>query len=453
MNLVRRHIDPLNHVAYSFTGDPRLQHWAVIYDNAIRALAHLRTGEPEKARRTIDYFIVNQAIRKTGYVLRAGKRVARPGWIVNIIDGAHRRPGHRGVERTAHTGPNAYLGIAAAHLYAETRVPRYLSFARERWELIQDLQNEIPGDPNHGGVRMGPLGAAQGTAQFLDEDPQNPSYYEFYNGEHAADFRSFSLLMAEVDPAGRARYRRAADLIESWDRKIWDPRRRLFFIGTTERGYHDANIDEWVAPGIIPMRPLDTNALKISSYGADGLEKAFGRGTAQALRQAIDDNFRVTVDVGGHEAIGYDFVTHEDRARLVVYEETGPRGFVKIRRGRGRGPLLSDEWSTWVALADLRLAADYQKAGNQGLARRHLAAYRANAVENALLTAIRTETGEVAYPYAHPLPYALNKPVGFGWNTHHKPFALIGTCARVLGLLRFDPFLPRGGAFATRVRV
>jgi hypothetical protein len=201
------------------------------------------------------------------------------------------------------------------------------------------------------------------------------------------------------------------------------------------------------------MRPFDTNALKISSYGVDGLEKTFGRGTAQALRRAIDDNFRVTVAIDGREAVGYDFVTHEDRARLVVYEETGPRGLVKIRRGRGRGALLSDEWSTWVALADLRLAADYRKAGNHALARERLAAYRANAVDNALVTAIRTDAGEVAYPYAHPLPYALNKPVGFGWNTHHKPFALIGACARVLGLLRFDPFLPRGGAFATRVKV
>jgi hypothetical protein len=62
-------------------------------------------------------------------------------------------------------------------------------------------------------------------------------------------------------------------------------------------------------------------------------------------------------------------------------------------------------------------------------------------------SARRTENGLV-YPYAHPLPYSLNKPVGFGWNTHHVPFALIGGMARLLGLVRFDPFLLDGGTYA-----
>lgn len=452
MRLVGRHIDPRNHIAYSFTGDSRLRHWAVVYDNAIRALAHLRTGETAKARRTIDYFIGNDSIRKTGYVMRNGRRRARPGWIVNIVDGASTRAGGRGVELVAHTGPNAYLGIAAAHLYVATGASRYLRFARERWELLQELQNDRPGDPNYGGIRMGPLGGPNSRGQHLEEDPAKPTFYEFYNGEHAADFRSFSNLMAAVDPAGRGRYRGAADLVVHWDRVIWDARRRLFAIGTTERGYHDTNIGEWVNPGVIPMYPLDTNALKISSYGIEGLE-AFGPDTADALRRSIDDNFRVDIPVGGRIARGYDFVTHEDRARLIFYEERGPRGRTKVNVGRGREPLLSDEWSTWVALADLRMAADHLKRGNRAAAERRLEAYRANALDNALMTAIETEDGDVAYPYAHPLPYALNKPVGFGWNTHHQPFALIGACARVLGLARFDPFLPRGGAFSTVIKI
>jgi hypothetical protein len=450
--MVGRHIDPLNHIAYSFTADRRLEHWAVSYDNAIRALAHLCTGEVDKARRTLDYFINNHAIRRVGYILRDGRRLARPGWIVNIVDGAHRRPGHRGVEKTAHTGPNAYLGLAAAHLFTETREPRYLEFARERWSLLKDLQNETAGDPNFGGVRMGPLGPAGSEAQNLEEDARNPSYYEFYNGEHAADFRGLSLLMADVDPANRARYERAAELITVWDRVIWDQDRHLFYIGTTERRYKDNNIGRWVEPGVIPMTPLDTNALKISSYGIDGLE-IFGAGTAEALRQAIEDQFRVKVSVNSHHAVGYDFVSHEDRARLVVYEERGPKGFTKVKVGRGREPLLSDEWSTWVALADLRMAADYLAKGETAKAEERIAAYRANACDSALSTAISTEAGDVAYPYAHPLPYALNKPVGFGWNTHHQPFALIGACARILGLSRFDPFLPRGGTFSTKIKV
>lgn len=326
MSQVGRHINPRNHIAASFTGDSRLQNWAVIYDNAIRAMAHLCVGEMSKARRTVDYFINSKAIR-------------RNGWIMNIVHAATSRVGGWGLERTTHTGPNAYVGMAAAHLYTATREARYLAFARERWELIKTLQNEIPGDPNIGGVRMGPRATGPSVAQHLDEDRRNPTFYEFYNGEHAADFRGFSLLMAEVDPPRRARYRAAAALLVEWDKKIWDPRRRLFAIGTTEKRYYDANIGRWVNPGVIPMHPLDTNALKISSYGLDGLE-AFGKGTGEALRRSIEENYRVTVSIGGVKVSGYDFVSHEDRARLIFYEERGAHGRTKVRLGRGRGPLL-----------------------------------------------------------------------------------------------------------------
>lgn len=446
---IQSNINPDTRLAYSFTGDKRLQYWSVVYDNCIRALAHLRTGRPDLAKKTIDYFIENTAIQKIGWVNKNGRLRRRPGWIVNIVDASEDRAGGRGIEHIAHTGPNVYLGITGIHIYHQTGDKKYLEFARKQWDLIKDLQNERPDDPNYGGVRMGPMGNPENSReQKLDFKPGNPSFYQFYNGEHAADFKGFSDLMAQLDPERAERYTHASKLIEIWDHKIYDADKHLFFIGTTEKRYYDPNIGQWIEVGVIPMYPLDTSSLKLSAYGVDGLEQ-FEPGAAVKIRQAIDRHFKVTIDIKGADGkpvqvTGYDFVGSEDRARLIRLIEMGPYGDKKIRKGIGRKPLLTDEWSNWVALADLRLADDFAKKGDRRNETIYLNSYYENAVVNGLKTAVKVPGG-VAYPYSHPLPDSLNQPVGFGWNTHHVPYATIGGAARLLGLLRFDPFRVNGG--------
>lgn len=447
-------LNPGTHLANSFTGDSRLRYWSVVYDNAMRIIAHAQIGQVDVARKAMDYFLENPGIRMTGYVVRDGRRIAVPGWIINIVDASEKRFGGRGVEHIAHVGPNAYLGLAAIHLYRRTNDPAYLAFARDRWKLLKTLQNEDPSDPNYGGIRMGPLGSSDNPyIQKLEFKKENPSFYHFYNGEHAADFKALSDLMAKIDPAGAVRYANASRLIEVWDRNIYDADKHLFYIGTTEKRYFDNNIGRWIEPGIIPMHPLDTSALKLSGYGVEGLE-AFEPGAAEKIRQAIDENFRVTVTFnagpGGEErtATGYDFVTHGDRASLIRWIEEGRFHDRKVDKGRGRAPILSDEWSTWVALADLRLSSDFAARGESEKAARFLERYRQNALVNGMKTAIELEPGRLAYPYAHPLPNSLNQPVGFGWNTHHAPYAVIAGVSRTLGMLRFDPFLLDGGPYA-----
>ncbi len=457
LSVIQSNINPETHLAYSFTGDKRLQYWSVVYDNCIRALVHLRTGRPDLAKAVIDYFIENTAVHKVGWVIKNEKLIRRSGWIVNIVDAAEGRWGGRGIEHIAHTGPNCYLGITAVHIFHETNDSKYLLFARKEWELIKDLQNENPEDPNYGGVRMGPLGNPQNPReQKLDFKIENPSFYEFYNGEHAADFKGFCDLMAEVDVEKKDRYVQASKLIEIWDHKIYDKNKHLFFIGTTEKRYFDPNIGQWVEPGVIPMIPLDTNALKLSAYGVDKLEQ-FEPHAAEKIRKAIDEHFRVNVDIDGPngkpvKVAGYDFVCNEDRAKLIRFVELGKYGDRKVQQGLGRKPLLTDEWSNWVALADLRLADDFEKKGDQRKATMYLNSYYENAITNGLQTAIKVNEG-LAYPYCHPLQYSLNQPVGFGWNTHHKPYALIGGAARILGLLRFDPYRVNGGSRSLRANI
>jgi len=448
-------VNPDTLLADSFSGDVRLRHWSVIYDNAMRAIMHMKTGDIAMAKKTIDYFMTNKAIRKTGWLMKGNRRVIRRGWIVNIVDSAQGRPGGRGIEHVAHSGPNAYLGIAAIHLFRATGERKYLAFARERWKLIKDLQNDNPSDPNFGGVRMGPMGNPENPReQRLDFKKNNPSYYQFYNGEHAADFKALCDLLYNLDEAHADEYLEASKLISIWDQKIFDKEKHLFWIGTTEVPYRDINLAKQIPAGIIPMHPLDTTALKVSVYGVDGLNH-FEPNGAVKIRKAIDDNFKVKVQKTGEDGqvqtiTGYDFVTHEDRRRLVLLIEEGPKEDIKVRRGMGRRPLVTDEWSTWVAFADLRLAQDYLDRGDETSAKIYTDHFKFNALGQGFIGAYSLGNGVRAYPYAHPLPYGLNKPVGFGWNTHHKPYAIIGGVARTLGAVRFDPFQMDGGAFVIK---
>lgn len=426
LNVIQRSINPDTQLATSFIGDKRLETWSVVYDNAVRAMMHLRTGRVDLAKKTIDYFIENTAIQKMGWVVKNGKHVARSGWIINIVDASEVGPGGRAIEHIAHTGPNAYLGIASIHIYRATHEKKYLRFARKRWELIKDLQNENPGDPNCGGVRMGPMGNPKNShEQKMDFKSQNPSFYELYSGEHAADFKGFSDLMAQIDKVKKERYEHASDLIAQWDKHIYDASKHLFLIGTTEKKYFDTSLGQWIQPGLIPLRSLDTNALKISAYGVVGLEQ-FEPHAAEKIRHAIDENFKVTVEISAaagkpRKITGYDFLSHEDRKQL------------------GRKPLLTDEWSNRVALADLRLADDFRKIGNKRKSETYLSAYYENALVEGLMTAISIDGG-LAYPDCHPLQYA-----------HDRPYALIGGAARVLGMLRFDPLRLDGGDQAINV--
>jgi len=457
LNIIQRNINPDTYLAYSFTGDKRLEYWSVVYDNMIRALVHLRTGRVDLAKKAVDYFIENTAIQKFGWVIKNGKPFVRAGWVINIVDASEDRPGGRGIEHIAHTGPNVYLGIAAIHIYNATGEKKYLRFARKQWLIVKDLQNENPSDPNFGGVRMGPMGNPENPReQKLDFNPKNPSFYEFYNGEHAADFMGFCNLMAQIDVTYKERYEHASELIAHWDKRIYDPVKHLFFIGTTEKRYFDANIGQWVNPGVIPMYPLDTSSLKISAYGVDGLER-FEPNAAEKIRHAIDENFKVTVEIPGadgklQKVTGYDFVTHDQRKQLVRFKELGPYGDRKVKKGIGRKPLLTDEWSNWVALADLRLSDDFLKNGQKNKSNQYLSSYYQNALVEGMRTAIPVDGG-LAYPYCHPLPDALNQPVGFGWNTHHVPYAVIGGEARILGMLRFDPFRLNGGDRSTTMDI
>jgi len=429
-------INPRTSLAPSHTGDARYSDWASSYDSAMRIMGHIKTGDLDQARRAMDYFLIHPSIRKNG------------GWIVNTIDAASENG--LAIESVAHTGTNAYLGIAALHLYEVTNDVKYLNFARERWALIKAIQNDKdPSDPNYGGVHMGPKGAEGSPLdQRVEFNPKFPSFYSFYNAEFAADFKALSDLLYIIDGSApdREKYRQASQLVGIWDKKIFDPATNLFFWGTTEEAYFDERVGFEQPVGLVRTHPLDATALKISAYGVAGLDRLLGQGKAVQIRKAIDDHFKVIVAVGAEggsriNVTGYDFMTREERSRLKV-----PGG------ATGRQSLLSDEWSTWVAFADLRFRDHFEQQGDRATAQAYENAYSDNARAQALRTAVRTPQG-LAYAYAQPIPYSYGKSAGFGWIIARGGFSIIGGIARSLGMLAADPYLPHFGKYAEQFAV
>lgn len=440
-------INPDTHVASSFPEERRLAYWSVSYDNAIRIMAHVRAGQISEACKAMNYFMTEAAIQDHG-------------WIRNIVDASESREGGRTIEHMSHVGPNVYFGLAAISLYKATGDKTYFKFAKEHWELISAIQNRDPKSPNYGGIPMGPKGTESLSDQKSGFLVDAPSFSEFYNTEHNADFLGYSKAMKQIDPDNAQRYDESVQLVAIWARTVFDKKLRLFHMGTVERDYMDHDLDRHIKAGVMPLHPLDASALMLSALGYDGLD-AIGlekqSGVADRIRQAIEDNFRVqvtyTTPAGEKVNVwGYDFLSHDERKLPVLFEEQGHYGDQKVALGKGREALISDEWSSWVSFADLSLADDLAKKHEFQKADLYYNRYAANALEQGLKTAVSVGSGLKAQPYAHPIPYSYNKPVGFGWNTPHESYALIGTLCRYLGVVGHDP-LRAGGSLAVNLRI
>jgi len=412
-------INPATGLAASHPGDPRTGNWSITYDNAQRIMEHIQTGDLDKARKAMDFYLTSRAIRKNGE------------WIVNAVDAATGQP----VESVCHSGPNLYLGLAAIHLYEVTRDVKYLNFARERWTLVAALQNQ-----NTGGVRMGPRGETdQPGDQHFSFDPKAPAYYSLYLTEHNTEFKALSDLLYGADSVApdRQKYQRASSLVGQWAKSVFDPETNLFYSGSTDVAFRDFEFGVQRPVGPIKSHPMDATGLMLSAFGPEGLDQLLGNGKAEDIRKALDDHFKVTVTHTPPEGqpvtvSGYDFMSGTERD------------------GR-RNPLLWDEGSTWAAFADLRFQDYFTRRGDTAKAAAYRAAFEDNARTQASKSAIRADGG-IAYAYALPVPYSYGKPTGWGLNIP-QGLSTIGGVARSMGMLASDPFLPRFGPYAQQVTV
>src|SRR4051812_22432662 len=64
-----QNINPQTYVAYSFPEERRLPYWGVSYDNAIRIMAHVRAGQIEIAKKSMEFFMTQLSAQRDGWIM------------------------------------------------------------------------------------------------------------------------------------------------------------------------------------------------------------------------------------------------------------------------------------------------------------------------------------------------------------------------------------------------
>lgn len=393
------HTNSQTGLPYSHIGDDRLQYWSFTYDAAMVANSYIVTGQLDRAKKIFDYYISRRGIWKSG-------------GIITCVEGSNNRSAGQGKEWRIHTGPNAFLAIAAAHYYERTKDRRYLEFAEKLAGFIMRLQNRSSRDPNFkGGVRMGPNGRS--AAYHFDWNTSNIKFYNAYCAEHNVDCYALFDILHKI--TRKSKYQNSARMVADWLKNIYDRKRHALMWGTYERTYTDPDTRGRVSAGIDRRIPLDANTWAVSALGPELLEE-FEPGAAGKILQMVDDRFvntdTVSLPSGKRaEVTGVDYV-ERDYARSQL----------------GRDPMVSFEWTCEQANAHLRV-------GDRARHRQIL---------DGILPGADKADGGLGFPYAS----RYFAKVGWGWRTPKAGLSTIGGAYEIMSLLEADPLLPEFGSSA-----
>lgn len=284
-----------------------------------------------------------------------------------------------------------------------------------------------------------------------------PNGMNLYNTEHNNDIRRALKLLCDVLQYKDGDYRGLIQKLEyaikinlEWRRKMYDPVKHLFYVGSTDVGYHSGYWDMTFQKGKpIPLHPLDATAWGVDDLGfIESLESD----AVSKIREAIDKNFLITTSFerldGKKVKINlYGFMTHEERARAKNYKEIGPDGDELSFVGTGRPELGTFEWSSEVVInVDLYLATSYAKRGMMKEAEFYLRRYISGVKE---LTKAAGETR----PGVWELPYATGfNTTTWEWQSPHRGPSVISNLWMVLNHAAADVFERSFGPWSIKVR-
>ena len=240
---IRDRQDPKTGLVPSYSGDPALEGVAFTYDQALAVHVFCAFGDLDRAKRVIAFF--ERAERSENLYYTAYDSKTGSVWEYNV-----------------HTGPNAWIGMAALRVarLAKSRPTQALAAVLgDALARLQDAEGGLPGGPG----------------------------ITWYSTEHQLDaYAFFDALQAET---GNPVYAKTRDAVLAWLRQnAFDP-------ATSEvrRGKNDA------------VLACDTYSWSVAALGPSVLQKA-GM-DARAVMQRAEDLCRVTVTAGGKEISGFDF--------------------------------------------------------------------------------------------------------------------------------------------------
>lgn len=380
------HRDQATALPYSHVGDPRFEHWTITYDAAVTALAYTAAGKTEAAGRILDFYLQTPQVWRLGGVIEA------------FVAG----PTFEGKDWSVRSGANLWLGIAAFRVYQATENSRYLQLAVKIADLAISLQNKNPGDPNFGGVPLGPAGdPAFANDQRLGHLPDGLAFETIFAAEVNIDaYALFSMLALATQ---EQKYFQARDAVFAWLKTVaYNQDLRRF-----NRGFGDETF------------ATDVHSWGISALGRDGLE-SIAPGLTGAIGERLEEGL---VEVPFEKPDGTSV-----RVRGVDFVDRTSAQALK------RNPMVSPEWTFQLANAWLRLEKDFRREGviaaADGYAQKH-----ADLLAGIMPMAIKENDG-LAFPYAT----LADAPIGHEYSTPSEGnVSAIGAAYGILALQGYDP--------------
>ena len=362
---IKNHQSKRTGLVTSFEGDKDLEEWGFTYDQSLACQCFTLMREQDNAKAILDFY-KNKAERLEGAFANAYD--SNTGKIV---------------EYSVHSGPNVWIGIAAAQYTRKFKDEEYLSIAEDIAGWLITLQKQ----DKEFGLKGGPK-------------------FEWFSTEHNLDaYALFGMLykLTEEESYLEAQYRAL-----EWLKK--NSFNRLE--GRMNRGKGDATI------------ATDTFAWAIAALGP-GLLRESGMNPDQIMDFA-ETNCLVTVDYIRQDGetvkvTGFDFGKYEHMAR---------------------GGIISTEWTSQM-IVSFRIMADFYKQNSEfnktGYYNKKADFYLSEIEKMAIVSPSRLGQGQGC------LPYATQDDVdtGHGWRIAHgtRTGSTAGTAYTIFAKYNYNPLV------------
>lgn len=330
---IRNRQDLVSGLVLSYEGDENLKKISFTYDQALAAITFVILNDRERAEKIFDFYL---------------KKVNKGENIFN----AYYTQGDC-AEYVAHSGPNAWLGLAVLDYYKETKNKKYLPIAEKVSDFLLKMMDE------EGGIKGGPT-------------------VEWYSTEHNLD--AFAFFKSFYEVTKDEKYLKAAEKIKNWISRY----AYTSYGPPVNRGKGDSTI------------ATDTYAWSVTAFGVDEL-LALNMNPERILEFAVDNcgvatNFK-----------------HKER-------EISVKGFDFAKyRNCARGGVVSCEWTAQMVLS-FEIMADYYQLKNPDKSREYLSksVFYSNELQKMLITSpSKIGIEDPCLPYAS----SADIDTGHGWRT------------------------------------
>ena len=289
---VRVHQNPRTGLVMSFEGDSDIKGWAFIYDQSLAAQVYTYYSDFGSAQRVLDFFR-DRAKKQDGLFFNA----------YYVSDGEP-------AEYIVHSGPNIWIGLAAAQYTFKAQDTRYLALAEGIAQAIIKLQDS----DTDGGIRGGPKA-------------------DWYATEHNLDAYAFFNMLYKI--TGKDKYADCASKVLNWLVKHTYDKPGL----PIKRGKGDSTI------------ATDTYAWSIAAIGPEKLER-IGM-SPDRIMEFAESNCSVEVEYtrpegGTIKVKGFDFAP---------------------QRHVARGGVVSSEWTAQMVISFRIMEEFYSNKGMTAKAR------------------------------------------------------------------------------------